>query len=260
MSDANVIELLLTLNLAALALVYRRLSKKTQPPPLDLLGRFNHDLRSPLTGILGFAELLERQPLTEKQKIYTERIHECSMDMMNLLRDVTELSHLECKKPFSRATQFSLHQTVQSAMKEHKSLARLKGVKLQEHVEKGLLVWADAGSIKRCISRLLENAIKASPQNGEVILTANTQEGGVCLTVSDQGAGIKLEDAANLFRLFSLQPSPDGHKGRQTQGLALYLIQRIAALQNLRIWGENAQGPEQGARFHLWVPSTEPAQ
>lgn len=214
-----------------------------------------HDLRSPMTVIAGFAEMLQldgdSMPASERNSLLS-RIVANTHRLSKLVADVLDVARIESGDLKYEMVTFDLaaliRRTVEEAtMTQPERTCRLE---LPNHP---LPAFGDADRYWRVLTNLLSNAFKFSPEDApvEVAVTAGEHELAVC--VSDCGPGIDPEDLPRLFLKFSrVAQQGSGPKAPGT-GLGLYISKHLVEDQGGRMWVESTPG--EGSRFHFTVPA-----
>lgn len=212
----------------------------------------SHDLRSPLTAILGYVELIERAgPLNEGQSEFVERVRISVEQITALVTDLLDLGRIESGLDTSKE-QTNLGSLSRYALDGLRTTARGRGVELQGTIPDQLPdVYGDPVRLRQMIANLLENAIKYTPQGGKVSLEAQSEDDQVILRVSDTGPGIPASDQPYLFdKFFRASNVPDDSTGT---GLGLSIVKSIVEQHQGRIWLESQIG--EGTTFTVVLPA-----
>jgi len=227
--------------------------KKLEQLKDEFIGLVSHELRSPLTVITGAVNTA----LTEGERLSPEETRQLLQDaaleaesLSHMLGNLLELSRMQADRLFLHAEAISVSKVVQDTVEEIKR--RSSPHKFIVDVPKKLpLVYADELRLERIIYNLLENAVKYSPQRGEIRISARPEEEYLVIGISDQGMGISPSDQAKLFKPFQrLEESrPDGVGG---VGLGLLACRRLVEVHGGRIWVESEPG--QGSTFFFTMP------
>lgn len=194
----------------------------------EFLANVSYELRSPLTSISGFSEMLRQEyfgNLTEKQKEYVEGIHSSSQHLMQLVNDILDLASIEAGYMQLEVTRFDLHAMLKSVLpllkeriKEHDLT-----VKLECPTKIGKLL-ADETRMRQLLFKLLSNAVSFSPPGTTITFGAREQgEEQVVLFVRDQGYGISPEEQKAVFDKFYKGSGKDAPKGKKRSGAGLGL-------------------------------------
>jgi two-component system NtrC family sensor kinase len=212
----------------------------------------SHDLRSPLTAILGYVELIDRAgELTSEQQDFLRRVRISVEQIAELVTDLLDLGRIEAGLDTGMEdTPLSVlaHYAVQGLLAQ----AKEKGVELDIHIEEELpLVHGDPIRLRQMIGNLLENAIKYTPAGGKVRLETHEEDDQLILRITDTGVGIPARDQPYLFdKFFRASNVPRDVSGT---GLGLSIVKSIVEQHHGRIWVESQVG--EGATFTLVLPA-----
>ncbi|MGD8823096.1 MAG: ATP-binding protein, partial [Anaerolineales bacterium] len=218
----------------------------------DFVTTVSHDLRSPLTAILGYVDLIERTGETnQQQKEYIERVRLSVDQITNLVNDLLDLGRIEAgldnaKEPTPIAV---LARYVLDSMR---GAANSKEITLKSDLPEELpLVVGDPIRLRQMLGNLLENAIKYTPAEGEVSIEAHAENDQVILRVSDNGFGIPTADQPYLFdKFFRASNVPNELPGT---GLGLSIVKSIVENHQGRVWVDSAVG--EGTTFTIVFPA-----
>jgi len=222
----------------------------------EFLSRMSHEMRTPLNAILGMTHILKTKGLPDKLTAYTEQIDVASSHLLGLIEDVLDMSGMEFGAFKLAESEFKFEEMINSVVQKIKYNASVKMQTLNTHIEPSLLrtFIGDEKYLRRVIINLLGNAVKFTPENGEIWLYAAAQEDDkddiftIQITVSDNGIGISEDELATLFEMFE---QVDGSQTREQSGIGigLALSKRIANLMDGDIWVDTKLG--EGSKFHF---------
>ena len=230
------------------------------------LANLNHEIRTPLSGILGMADLLLETALTDEQRDYVTTSRLCAEDLFHVLNATLEYSALEAGQLTLEETEFSPKEIVDSAIAQQAGKAQAKGLRLFSKLDGTLpeTLVGDASRIQEIISHLLDNAIKFT-HHGSVELSLSMERGPdapMYLTVSvlDTGIGIP---AGRLDLIFESFRQGDGGLARPYPGLGLglALVRKLVALMegDIQVKSEAGQGSQFTAHIPVRLPAEPPA-
>jgi signal transduction histidine kinase/DNA-binding response OmpR family regulator len=201
----------------------------------------SHDLRSPLTSILGYVDLLERVgPINEKQHEFIRRVRLSVGQITSLINDLLDLGRIEAGLDIAyEETPIVL--LARYAVESLRGMAEKRGVKIEADLPKKLpLVNGDPIRLRQMIGNLLDNAIKYTPAGGVVRVEAKVEHSQVILNVTDTGPGIHPADIPYLFdKFFRARNVPQDIPGT---GLGLSIVKSIVDNHGGRIWVESIIG------------------
>lgn len=221
----------------------------------ELVANVSHDLRTPLTSMQGYLETLVRMDPAlsrEEQREYLEIAVRQSHRVSRLAQQLFELARLECEETLPRPELFSIGELVQDIAQKYALTTQDKALQLRTEVEPGqLFVRADIGMIERVISNLMDNAIRHTPERGEILLQAGLRDRGVEVCVSDTGQGIAAEHLPGLLQ----RDSPLRQMAtRRGGGLGLLIANRILDLHGSRMQAASRLGEGTRISFVLARP------
>lgn len=230
--------------------------KKLEQLKDDFIGFVSHELRSPLTVIIGAVNTAlsegERLSQEEKQQLLQDAAWEAE-SLSNILGNLLELSRAQADRLRLYTEPLSIDSVVQNVVERIRlrSSAHRFLIDLPKRLPQ---VYADQLRLERILYNLLENAIKYSPQGGDIRVFAKSEEGHLVVGVSDQGIGISHHDQMKLFEPFQQLGTPrlDEAKG---VGLGLLVCLRLVEAHGGRIWVESQPG--QGSSFFFTVPVSQ---
>ena len=219
----------------------------------EFIGLVSHELRSPLTVITGAVNTV----LTEGARLSQEETHQLLKDaaweaesLSHLLGNLLELSRVQANRLLLFAEPISIEKVIQGTVEKVRHQPSVHQFVVD--LPKGLpLVNADPLRLERILYNLLDNAVKYSPQGGEIRVSVKPEEEHLAIGISDQGSGISPADQAKVFEPFQrLEESrPDEVGGA---GLGLLVCSRLVEAHGGRIWLESEPGC--GSTFCFTLP------
>jgi two-component system NtrC family sensor kinase len=201
----------------------------------------SHDLRSPLTAILGYIELIGRAgAVNEQQNEFIERVRMSVQQITELVTDLLDLGRIEAGFDLAKE-KTPLIILARYALDNLKGIAESKGVTLMDSLPEELpLVNGDPIRLRQMIGNLLDNAIKYTHEGGEVRIEGEAEGEQVIIRVSDTGAGIPPADQPYLFdKFFRASNVPEEVPGT---GLGLSIVKSIVDNHGGRIWVDSKLG------------------
>jgi signal transduction histidine kinase len=222
----------------------------------------SHDLRGPFNGLMGYTQLM-----AEKIEILnTQDIQQMSRDIygvakatFQLLENLLTWSQLQRGRIEYKPGSLELSELAETTTTLLQKTARTKQIRLEQTIEEGLNIYADKYMIDTVIRNLTSNALKFTPEGGQVTLSAQTNglssdlEGTqwVEVSISDTGVGLSQEDINKLFKI-EVYHTTQGTAQEKGTGLGLILCQEMVEKNGGRIWVESELG--KGSVFKFTVP------
>jgi GAF domain-containing protein len=265
--DASVIDLLKTFaTQSALAIQNARLFREIEDKSRQLetasrhksefLANMSHELRTPLNAIIGFSEVLSERlfgEINDKQAEYLTDILESGRHLLSLINDILDLSKIEAGRMELEPTDFDLPAAIENTLILVRERAQRRGITLGRTVDERLgTIRADERKLKQVLLNLLSNALKFTPEGGQIDVSARMHDGEAEISVTDTGVGIAPEDQDAVFEEFR-QVGATARKVEGT-GLGLAISRKFIELHGGRIWVKSQVGI--GSTFAFTLPLT----
>jgi two-component system, sensor histidine kinase and response regulator len=213
-----------------------------------------HELRTPMSGLIGMADLLLDTGLTGEQREYLETIQSSARSLVRLLNDLVEYSRIEAGKLDSDPAQFPLRMTLHTIVHPLTYMASKKGLTLSYSVDFDVpdRLVGEPARLGQILVNLIGNAIKFTDR-GEIAVNVErvgSDRGNVCVqfTVSDTGIGIPADKIERIFEPY-YQVRRAAPRRQGGIGLGLPICARLAESMRGRIWAHSEPGL--GSRFHF---------
>lgn len=237
----------------------------------EFLSCISHELKTPLTAVLGLSSLLKDQALgklNERQSRYARLIHQSGRHLISIVNDILDLTRIETGQlalalesvRIETVAQNAYHQAQQLHAVENNSEPQVPvpdadtGFQLEIQEGLGSLV-ADELRLRQMLCNLLSNALKFTEPGGEIGLRVENWEGWIAFTVWDTGIGIPVDKQHLIFQKFQQLENPLTRQFEGT-GLGLVLTQRLARLHGGDITFTSSEG--EGSQFTLLLPPSPP--
>ncbi|MGN0975399.1 MAG: sensor histidine kinase [Gemmiger sp.] len=217
----------------------RKLRENNEAMRREFTANVSHELKTPLTSISGYAELIENgMARPEDIPLFAARIHKETKRMIALVSDIIQLSELDgMRGESSAALEFSpldLSEVVKDVAANMTMNARKAYITLQCHADP-VTVRGNHDQLTELVTNLCDNAIRYNRPGGHVLLRCGTEpDGSPCLTVEDNGIGIPKESQARVFERF-YRVDKSRSKATGGTGLGLAIVKHIAMLHSARI-------------------------
>ena len=224
----------------------------------EFIANITHDLRTPLTSLQGYLETLllkEGTLTTEEQQNYLTIAMKRADQLGKLVSELFELAKLDSPDVQVRFEPFSLGELIQDILQKFQLAVENKRITLQINIAEHLpQVFADIGLCERLLENLIENAVRYTPKDGAISMSAIPENDRVAVKVSDTGSGIRPEDIPHLFDRFYRKDRshPDSNSG---SGLGLAIAKRILDLHGSGL--EVTSSVNVGTTFAFTLPIYE---
>ena len=223
----------------------------------EFISTVSHELRSPLTPIVGFSELLAATVIEpERVRDLADEIHRHAQRMQRLVDDLLDVSHMEAGQFQLAMTDMDLEPLLDRTVHEFARQAQQHQI-LYQPPETLPLVRGDPLRVRQVLDNLLTNAIKYSPDGGRIEVAACWRDDEVIVSVADQGIGLPPDKMGRLFEKFYRVDNTLAHRVRGS-GLGLSIVKHIVDAHGGRVWVESELGL--GSTFTFTLPVSTVAQ
>jgi len=221
------------------------------------LSDVSHDMRTPLSGIIGFTELALQEAEANKKQEYLQKIQATSQSLLSLVQDTLDLSKIEAGTLSLRPTEVKTSEIVEAVVTAIEPMAAAKQINFTVDTSKALMtsIKTDAARVQEIILNLLTNAVKFTPKGGRVELSIECL--GVTptyihdkISVRDNGRGISPEFLPHVFEAFAQEREWD-EDNTTGSGLGLSIVKKLVELMRGRIEVESELG--KGSTFTLFL-------
>lgn len=220
----------------------------------EILGVVTHDLRNPLTRILLTLQLLRAEELPDSARAHIGDVEQASKQMQRLIEDLLDSARIESGRLSVRMQLVPAREIAEQAAREHREMAAARGQRLKVEIEDDLPeICVDRGRMLQVFGNLLGNAVKFTPEGGEIEFTARREMQHVVFTISDSGPGIPPSDLPHVFERY-WQAKKTAHLGA---GLGLTIVKGIVDAHRGNVTVTN--GPLGGAEFVVQLPLEPPS-
>jgi signal transduction histidine kinase len=217
----------------------------------ELVAWVSHDLRTPLAGLQAMAEALQDGIATDPAR-YHKQIHAEATRLSAMVEDLFELSRIQSGTLSLAVDPVEVGDLISDMVASMEPLAYARCVQLTGQAAGSLLIPADARELSRALANLVTNAIRHTPENGRVLVTATAEASGVLMTVADGCGGIPEADLASVFETAwrgSAARTPGAESGA---GLGLAIVRGIVEAHHGQVSVVNVGD---GCRFEIRLPA-----
>lgn len=217
-----------------------------------------HDLKAPLTAILGYTKLLatKAEALGEQGRANAvQRIESSSQDLLHMVNDVLRSASFEAAEPV-RTEPIKLVPFLHDLVESIQTMAAARDGQpraIRVHAPDGISIHSDPSALRSVLQNLLENAVKYSPPGAPIELEVRSVDEGLQFVIRDHGRGIPPEEQELIFERFRRRRPGEAAEG---VGLGLYIVRSLVQAQGGEIEIESTVG--QGSTFRVTIPERQP--
>lgn len=221
------------------------------------ISHVSYELRSPLTNIIGFSDLLSNQSigeLNDKQAEYLQDIQNSSDNLLAIVDDILDLASIDAGGLDLNMEVLSLSDVVDIAAKKLNNRFETSEIELTLNIPKNLPSFeADKKRISQVLYNLMSNAVGFSDTGAAVTLNAMKVSDGIEISISDQGCGIPDHEQETVFDRFESQPRGSSHRGA---GLGLSIVKSLVELHHGSVKLSSKEG--KGTKVMVRLPTKQP--
>ncbi len=219
-----------------------------------LLGIAAHDIRGPVSAIMGLSEILRddiKNSVLEEQKQYLEMIIDTSQGILTLINDLLDVSVIESGKLEIKFQSARIDKLIEDRIAIARFAAEKKGISIILNLSPAPEIRADPNRISQVIDNLVSNAVKFSPPDSMIEILLYREDDRIYVGVKDQGPGVSDADREKLFGEFQrLSAQPTG--GEKSTGLGLAIVKKVIDAHHGVINVESRPGS--GSTFGFYLP------
>jgi len=228
----------------------KRLAEEANAAKTDFMATLGHEIRTPMTGVLGMAELMARTPLDDTQRSYVEAVRRSGATLLRLVNDALDITRIESRRLVLESDCVSLRAIGDEVVALATGGAGEKGLVLSSAIDAGVpeAIRGDAIRLRQILQNLVNNAVKFTERGG-VSLHMARDGGTLVMTVNDTGPGMSAALCSRVFSRFEQGGSPQRAQGC---GLGLAICHELCLLMggSIRVSSE----PGRGSSFVVQLP------
>jgi len=221
----------------------------------QFLSILSHELKTPLTTLLGFSRILQQwinQPRIDVERTHRalDRIVEQVYNLNDLINVLLDFSRLQTSQFTIQRVPVDLGALVEDLVAEMRTVLRQHGLTIRS-LHEPVIIEGDYVRLRQVVQNLLDNAIKYSPRGGTVQIQLDQQDGQACLKIIDEGIGIPAEALPQLFQGFYRAANAHSHR-IPGMGIGLYVVNEIVTMHDGMIDVTSNEGV--GSTFTIYLP------
>ena len=224
----------------------------------SVMAILSHDLRSPLTGIIGISRYLKenfKEMKPEQVQEMLDLLHKSSIDELDMLDYLVEWARIKYASDAFLPTKIKLTEYIDKVFTILNETASIHTINLHHEIEENTTVFADGKMLISIIQNIVSNAIKHTEKGGTVKISAKTKDDKIIVQIKDTGIGMSKEIIEKLFtpQMKTLSETRKKDKGA---GIGLLLVKGFLEKNDGEIWVESIEG--EGSTFYFTLPTEKP--
>ncbi len=229
--------------------------KKLEIMRRDFVANISHELKTPITSIVGYTEtLLDNLDLSEEQKKnFLEKIYKNSKEMIILIQDILNLSRIESKKIEVKIEQIDVNEIIDEIIEDMSSIIEEKEITIKK-LDLPFSLYYDREKLYTVLKNLIHNSLKFSPYRGCIEILIKQDDEFYLIGVKDNGPGISEQEQSRIFERF-YQSGYKDRTNRRGTGLGLSICKHIVTYFGGEIWVESpVKGDISGTIIWFSIP------
>lgn len=229
--------------------------KESQQRKDEFIGIASHELKTPLTSVKGYLDLLETVEDKQPNKQFVRKALESTHKLERLIKDLLDVSKIQSGQLSLNVSEFDIYELIDETIASSQMVSATHQIVREESSEAKQMIYADRQKIEQVLINLISNAIKYSPSENEVIIGTKKTDTELIVRVRDFGIGIPQEEIQDIFERFYRTKGSSVHISGF--GLGLYICRDILKRHDGKIWVERES---QGTSFYFSLPLQTNAQ
>lgn len=215
----------------------------------DFINNMSHEMKTPISSIKGFAQLLKKENLTEEEKQeYIDIIVEESDRLLHISSNILKLSKVQNKEKISKQEEIDIGKQINKVLLTLENKYLEKNIKIKTDFQK-VVIYGDEDLLYQAWLNLIDNSIKFTKENGNIQINIKRKENLAIISIKDDGIGMTKEESRKIFERFY---QVDESHYSQGSGLGLSIVSKIISLFDGKINVESEKG--KGSNFIVELP------
>lgn len=228
--------------------------KENEKQQNEFIANISHDLRTPLNSIIGFSELLSNKivgELNEKQNGYVEDIKIAGLKLLEMINEVLDIAKIESHTVKLNISDIYADVLIDEVCNIIKPISDKKHISISKNIVGEILFKGDFIKLQQVLFNILGNAVKFSPENSEIKISAKRNQDNVVITIKDEGIGIPKKYHKKIFEKF-FQVENSMSKTEASTGLGLAISKEFVKMHGGEIIVNS--GVNKGTSFTIQIP------
>ncbi len=227
--------------------------RKLEQTRREFVANVSHEIKTPLTNILGYAETLRRGALEDKETSlsFVQKIENNAVQLKNLVEDILRLSAIESGRLEMNIVPLNLEEEITAVLDDFENKLLAKKIAVEKEIPRDFQLQGDRSALRQILNNLVDNAIKYTGEAGKITIRATTEDRSYKVAISDTGIGISEKDLPHVFERFY---RVDKARSRQVggTGLGLAIVKHLVQAHGGEVGVES--DPGKGSCFTLVFP------